>query len=106
MKQVLRLSAYAAGIWLLFVVAVSVATSCGPALEAVDAIQQERLKGVGCDPTDSICDGNTLMLCNADHEWEVNTNCGDYETPRQCCEIIGDAGCYKADECEEEEYVD
>jgi hypothetical protein len=74
--------------------------TCGPALGIGDAVYQKIIEGKGCGPTSSGCDGDKLLLCNADHVWELNTDCGDFETPRKCCTINDKPGCYRTRECE------
>lgn len=87
-------------VFIAFLTTVAVLNSgCGPAINAGDALYQEILDGKGCEPATSVCDGNRLMLCNADHRWEKNVNCADFEMPRECCTISGVAGCFKQTEC-------
>ena len=100
MKKALSLSAVLAAVALLAVVIISM-SGCGPALEAGDKVYQKAMEGKGCEPTASQCDGSQLMLCNADHEWELNTDCNDYGMSRQCCTIGGNPGCYRTEECGE-----
>jgi hypothetical protein len=98
MKKFLFLSG-----WLVIALAFTVTffnLTCGPALGIGDSIYQKIIEGKGCGPTASGCDGDKLLLCNADHVWELNTDCTDYETPRKCCIIEGKSGCYRAQECE------
>jgi hypothetical protein len=75
-------------------------TGCGPALAVGDAIYQKAMEGKGCGPTASSCEGDKLLLCNADHIWELNTDCADFETQRTCCTIEKTPGCYRVNECE------
>lgn len=100
MKRTLSWCACVASAVIMTAVIVSMA-GCGPALPLGDAIYQEAMQGKGCLPTSAMCDGNRLMLCNADHKWEENTNCEHYETPRECCTIGDQTGCFRARDCKE-----
>lgn len=67
---------------------------CRPAINAWDRIYQKIKEGEGCEPAEPTCSGSALMLCNADHVWEVNTDCVDFSPAHQCCTIGGVAGCF------------
>lgn len=99
MKNAIQFVAAILGIMVLAVVVISL--NCGPAIDAGDAVYQKAMEGKGCKPATSECSGTALRICNADHVWEVNVDCSDYETPRKCCVIGGKPNCYKPYECEE-----
>ncbi len=71
------------------------------ALNAGDAVYQDYMEGKGCEPATFACQGSSQMECNADHVWEVNVDCTDYEPePRACCAINGRPNCYLVTQCE------
>jgi len=83
------------------ITAIIASTSCGPVIDAGDAIYQNAMEGKGCEPASFECWKNKLLICNASHEREVNLDCDAYETPRSCCAIGGLYSCYRPYECQE-----
>lgn len=91
---------YTAALAIIVLLAVAI-HNCGPAIDIGDAVYQKSMKGKGCEPATSECSETALMLCNADHVWEVNVDCSDYEPHRECCVIGGTPGCFYPYECKE-----
>ena len=97
MKKVLQLFVI---IWCVAIITAFILNAgCGSVFGIGDSIYQHIMEGKGCGPTASGCEGDKLLLCNADHMWELNTDCTDFETPRNCCTINTKPGCYRTPEC-------
>jgi hypothetical protein len=73
---------------------------CGPIIGAGDAVYQEVMDGKGCEPASFKCLQSTLLICNADHEWDELIDCTSYEPMQACCTLEGKAGCYKPEDCQ------
>jgi hypothetical protein len=92
MKRFFQVAAVLVGI--VGLGAIILMVNCGPAINVWDRIYQKVKEGEGCGPTSHGCSGSILMICNADHVWEVNTDCADYEPLHTCCAVEGVVGCY------------
>jgi len=97
MKKFLQLLAVFAVILVLGTLILNL--GCRQILEKSDSELQELMEGTGCPPTESACKGNVLMLCNANHVWETNVDCSDFNAPKQCCVVAEVTSCYDAEEC-------
>lgn len=75
--------------------------SCGPALNAGDAIYQKSMEGQGCEPASLKCIGSQLATCQADHTWQVNTDCKKYSPSLACFTLDNEPGCYAPERIEE-----